>query len=333
MSECLAKKYWPGEWQTHQYTWMIWPKRVAIWENFDEAQSTYADIANCISEHEPVKMLIASEHVKKAKRLLSSSIQLLIAEMDDSWARDVLPIFLLEDQQLVASNWRFNAWGEKYTPYSLDAELSRWLCRTMAYRSENMPLVLEGGSVHSNGMGCLMTTEECLLDPNRNPNYTQAEIEQILCDAFSATQIVWLPHGLDGDIDTDGHVDNVACFVDPNLVLLQSCHDRQDNNHQRFVRNLDVVNSMGFDTCLIEQPPRIEHRSQRLAASYINFYSLNDAIVMPRFGCRKQDDAAYHTIQSLYCDRMVYQIDARPLIIGGGGIHCITKQVPRGESM
>ncbi|MDR1644064.1 MAG: agmatine deiminase family protein, partial [Clostridiales bacterium] len=254
-----------------------------------------------------------------AKKMLPSEINLIEIPHDDAWARDNCPEFALDQSgKLVAIDWKFNAWGWKYPTWKLDDAVPKALCDLWNIERIEAPLFLEGGSVHVNGEGALLATEECLLNPNRNPDRSKLEIKACLLDYFGANKMVWLPFGLEGD-ETDGHVDNVACFASPNHVLLHS------GKGTRMEACAKVLTDAGFEISTFPEPEGVTIP----AASYINFSFVNGGIVMPALGSKK-DSEAFEKMKALFPDREVVQVDSIEVLRGGGNIHCITRQVPRG---
>lgn len=300
-------------------------------------------------------------------------IHLHICPSDDSWVRDTGPIFVWrrpadsrppaeispqESGELVGLDWYFNGYGEKFLPYQSDRQVASYACQHILHRPFHpIPdIILEGGSIHVDGEGTLVTTEECILHPNRNPQFTKADIEVKLKLFLGIRTIIWLPFGLDGDVDTNGHVDNVCCFVRPGQVLLAWTDDPVDDavNYQRCRRARDILEGtvdtsgrilivhklylppplyrtkedlQGFQE-LTDEDDDLRQEGQRLAASYINFYIANKAIIVPQFGSPKSDQAAIDKLQDMFPDRKVRGIASREILIGGGNIHCVTQQIP-----
>jgi agmatine deiminase len=255
--------------------------------------------------------------------------------LDDSWMRDSGPSFIIDGRGgLAGVDWRFNAWGDKFLPYDRDALVAERLLERLSVRRYAAPLVLEGGSIHVDGEGTLLTSEECLLHPNRNPELDRTAIEELLRRYLGVKAFVWLGQGLDKD-DTDGHVDNIACFVRPGVVMAVTCDDPADPNHAILQDNLARLgktrDARGRALEIIELPLPREPRyldGQRLALSYVNFYIANGGIVMESFG-DANDAQAREIVSKAFSDRQVVQVPALDILAGGGGIHCITQQQPR----
>ncbi|WP_343713423.1 agmatine deiminase [Inquilinus sp.] len=326
----------PAEWEPHSRCWMAWPCRDEVWgEHMDAARTAYADVARAIADFEPVTLVCNPADVAEASLTLGNgtAIDVLSMEIDDSWLRDSGPTFLLDrNGHLAGAHWRFNAWGQKYQPYGRDAVVAKQILKHVGARRFRAPFVLEGGAVHVDGEGTVLTTEQCLLNPNRNPDLTKAQVEQNLRDWLGVSTVIWLPEGIEDD-ETDGHVDEIACFVRPGVVLALSTDDKSDGNFDTLQTNLDILRSAkdakGRPLQVIEvpQPARQEHNGKRLSLSYVNFYIANGGIVMPAFDVA-EDERAFRIIRDAFPNRRVVQVHARDIFLGGGGIHCITQQQP-----
>ena len=326
----------PAEWEPHSRCWMAWPCRDEVWgEQMDAARTAYADVARAIADFEPVTMVCNPSDVAEASLTLGNGtpIDVVSMEIDDSWLRDSGPTFLLDrNGHLAGAHWRFNAWGQKFQPYSRDAVVAKRILKHVGARRFRAPFVLEGGAIHVDGEGTVLTTEQCLLNPNRNPDVTKAEVEQNLRDWLGISTVIWLPEGIEDD-ETDGHVDEIACFVRPGVVLALSTDDKSDGNFDVLQTNLDILRSAkdakGRPLQVIEvpQPARQEHKGKRLSLSYVNFYIANGGVVMPAFDVA-EDERAFRIIRDAFPNRRVVQVHARDIFVGGGGIHCITQQQP-----
>jgi agmatine deiminase len=315
---------------------MAWPCRDEVWgEQMDAARTAYADVARAIADFEPVTLVCNPSDVAEASLTLGNgtAIDVVSMEIDDSWLRDSGPTFLLDrNGHLAGAHWRFNAWGQKYQPYSRDAVVAKRILKHVGARRFRAPFVLEGGAIHVDGEGTVLTTEQCLLNPNRNPDITKAQVEQNLRDWLGVSAVIWLPEGIEDD-ETDGHVDEIACFVRPGVVLALSTDDKSDGNFDTLQTNLDILRSAkdakGRPLQVIEvpQPARQEHNGKRLSLSYVNFYIANGGVVMPAFDVA-EDERAFRIIRDAFPNRRVVQVHARDIFLGGGGIHCITQQQP-----
>ncbi len=330
--------YMPAEWGPHDRCWMAWPCRRELWsERLDAARTAYAEVAMAIAEFEPVTMIANPENVAEASLRCGSSVACLPLAHDDSWMRDTGPSFLIDGRgEMAGVDWRFNAWGGKYDSYEKDSAVAAAMLEHLELTRYEAPIVLEGGSIHVDGEGTLITTEQCLLNPNRNPELDKDEIERLLNAHFGVEKVIWLGQGLEED-ETDGHVDNLACFARPGVVLALSAEDPEDGNYDALRDNLIRLraarDAKGRELEVIEvpQPERgAGDDGRRLAKSYINFYLANGAVVMPSFEDGK-DKAAKEIVSGCFPDRKVRQVPALDIVHGGGGIHCITLQQPAGK--
>ncbi len=326
----------PAEWAPHARCWMAWPCRESLWtEGLDAARDAYAAVACAIAGFEPVIMLANAEDLADAAARCGDSVACQALPLNDSWMRDFGPTFIVDGKGgLAAVDWGFNAWGGKFQPYDADALVAERVLAQLGVRRYAAPLVLEGGSIHVDGEGTLLTSEECLLNPNRNPDLKRGEIEDLLRRYLGVEAFVWLGQGLDRD-DTDGHIDNIACFVKPGVVMAVTCDDPADPNHAILKDNLQRLakakDARGRALEVIELPLPREARyldGQRLALSYVNYYIANGGVVMPSFG-DAHDDLARDIVARAFADRRVAQVPASAILVGGGGIHCITQQQPR----
>lgn len=323
----------PAEWAPHRRTWMCWPCRAEAWgsaRQLDAARASTAEIARAIARFEPVTMVARTTDASAAEQACGGFAEIFIAPIDDSWARDSGPTFLSGRAGIA---WRFNAWGEKYPGYDNDASLGDRILQRVGARTFRAPIVCEGGAIHVDGEGTLITTEQCLLNANRNPGRTREEISNILRQCTGARSVLWLP-GEFADIETDGHVDNIACFSSPGRVLLgipPAVHPDFAAVAQlkQFLSEARDDNGRSFEIIEIAQPQRLrdDWRGRPLAASYVNFYLANGGLVMPAFD-DPADLPAMRILNDSFPEREVVQIDARDLVEGGGGIHCITQQEP-----
>lgn len=330
----------PAEWETHQRTFLSWPVRASLinQENHAQVIRAYAQVARAIAAFEPVTVLVNPETEEEARALCGDGVSLLTLAHDDAWVRDNGPTFVRDAAGgLAGVSWRFNAWGEKYVPYDLDDALAGALLARLGIPCVQAPFVLEGGSIHTDGAGTLLTTEQCLLNPNRNPSLSRAQLEDLLRAHLGVSQIIWLRQGVFGD-ETDGHVDNIACFAAPSVALLQVCRDPEDPNYAVTQENRDILaraadaRGRPLRVVEIEQPPARVEDDGRLALSYINFYLANGGLVLPVFGgdAAETDRKAAETLSALFPGREIVPVDGMPLIREGGNVHCITQQMPAG---
>ncbi|MFQ5772921.1 MAG: agmatine/peptidylarginine deiminase [Kiloniellaceae bacterium] len=330
--------FMPAEWHPHGRCWMAWPCRAELWgERLDMARTAYAEVAKTIAAFEPVTMLAKPEDVAEVSLRCGSGVASVPMALDDSWVRDTGPTFVIDGKGgLAGVDWRFNAWGNKYQDYDRDAALAGAVLDHLGVPRYEAPLVLEGGSIHVDGEGTLLTTEQCLLNPNRNPGLSREEIERLLCAHLGVRSIIWLGQGLEDD-ETDGHIDNLACFVRPGVVLALSANDPEDGNHAALQDNLARLRAArdakgrALEVVEVQQPGRDEgENGRRLAKSYVNLYIANGGVVMPAFEDGK-DRPAYEAVARCFSNREVRQVPVLDIVHGGGGIHCITQQQPAAE--
>jgi len=329
--------FMPAEWHPHECCWMAWPRHQETWSaiGLDRARSAYTLVAKAIAQYEPVTMLVDPADLETVGNLKSLGINCIAHPLNDSWMRDTGPTFLLnQQQQLAGVDWIHNAWGGNYADCALDNQIAAAVIKQTNAKYFKAPLVMEGGSFHVDGEGTVLTSRECLLNTNRNPQLSQSEIEQYLYNYLGAQQIIWLNQGLVGD-ETDGHIDEIACFVAPGEVLCLITNDKDDVNYSRLQENLELLKlatdakGRPLKIHTIEQPPATYLQNERLTLSYINFYHANQGIVMPAFGHASYDRSAFQLFNQLFPTYKISQIDALDVFAGGGGIHCITQQQPK----
>ncbi|PUZ47549.1 hypothetical protein GQ55_7G174500 [Panicum hallii var. hallii] len=353
----------PAEWEPHEQCWMGWPERPDNWrENAGPAQKTFARAAIAISKFEPVTICASAKQYPNVHKLMEHQTNIRVVEMsmNDSWFRDMGPTFItckvesgIEKQTIAGIDWQFNAWGGIYDDWSLDSDIAKKMLEIERIPRFLHKMVLEGGSIHVDGEGTCITTEECLLNPNRNPNMTKLEIENELKDFLGVTKVIWIPRGLYGDEDTNGHVDNLCCFIKPGMILLSWTDDEKDPQYERSVEALSVltqsVDAKGrqLEVVKIHVPGPLYMTEEeadgvlstghavarepgtRLAASYVNFYVANGGVVAPAFGDDKWDKEAYAVLQKAFPDHEVVMVEGgREIVLGGGNVHCITQQQP-----
>ena len=334
--------YMPAEWSTHARCWMAWPCRLESWgsaEGLLRARVNFAAVARAISGLEKVTMVVRPQDADEARLAIGRGIEMLELPIDDSWTRDIAPLFVVDGKDGVAgTHWRFNAWGNKYHGYDADAGFGRHVIEALGMRRYDGPMVLEGGSIVVDGQGTLITTEQCLLNANRNPNLTRQQIEERLALYLGVTKIVWLGEGLEDD-ETDGHVDNIACFAAPGRVMLYTPQEKGGLNDRVMRDNVARLKASrdaqgrAFEIIEVPDPKRRErHNGHRLDMSYINFYFANYGIVMPSFD-DPMDDVAAAVMAKTFPDRRIVQVPAIDVVQGGGGIHCITQQQPAGTPL
>jgi len=327
----------PAEWERHSRCWMAWPCRPETFAGgIDAACAAYAEVAQTIAQFEPVTMVCNQADVAEVSLACGVGIEVLPIPISDSWIRDTGPTFVIDNAgQIAGVDWRFNAWGNNYPDHQVDAELARHMLTHLGVRRYEAPLVMEGGSFHVDGEGTLITTEECLLNPNRNPNLSRGQIEDYLKDYLGINKVIWLGRGYEQD-ETDGHIDEIACFAKPGTVLVAATADTGDANFKIFQDNLDRLKATRdaqgreLEVISLPIPARRDHNGVRLTLSYTNFYIANGGIVMPAFEDIADDDA-FRILRKVFPDREVIQVPAMDVVRGGGGIHCITQQQPGGQ--
>ena len=325
----------PAEWRPHERCWMAWPCRVALWgERLSAARRAYASVAKAIAAFEPVTMVANPADVAEASLICGAGADILALAIDDSWARDTGPTFVADAAGAVAGvSWRFNGWGGRYHPHDDDAALAGRVLSHLGLGQHNAPIVLEGGALAVDGEGTLIATETSVLNPNRNPGMDRQEAEDILAAYLGVRKFIWLAGGLAGD-ETDGHVDNVACFARPGVVLALANSDPSAPDAPVLADNLSRLragtDADGRDLEVIEVPrPRPRELAGRpLMLSYINFYIANGGLVLPAFE-DASDDRAMALISKAFGHRRAVSVAALDIVLGGGGIHCITQQQPR----
>ncbi|MCC5853526.1 MAG: agmatine deiminase [Alkalimonas sp.] len=355
--------YMPAEWQPHRQTWMVWPERTDNWRlGAKPAQAAFTQVIQAIARFEPVTVGVSANQYGNAlaqlhtKPELAERIRVIELSSNDAWCRDTGPSFVVNDKGEVRGvDWTFNAWGGLngglYFPWHLDDQVASKVLsveQQLRYRTEGF--VLEGGGIHVDGEGTVLTTEECLLNPNRNPHLNREQIEQILHEYLGTSKVIWLQQGIYLD-ETDGHIDNMACFVRPGEVLLAWTDDENDPQYARSQAALTVlenstdakgraikVHKLPLPAPIIAEPeeyasvdsvlhtiPREAHA--RLAGSYINFYLCNGGLIMPAFD-DPNDQVAANILRNLFPEREVVLVPGREILLGGGNIHCITQQQP-----
>ena len=287
-----ARLHMPAEWEPHQCCWMAWPCRPESWPNgLGPARRAFGVVARAIARFEPVRLLTRTEDLAEARDLTQGVVDLVEAELDDSWARDIGPIFLRDDAGgLIGVDWGFNGWGLVHRNFARDARAARKILDTAGIGRLIGPQILEGGSIHVDGDGTLLTTEECLLDPERNPHLSKQDIEGHLKTYFGVETVIWLPRGIAYD-ETRGHVDNLCCFSAPGHVLIASTQDRARSRiapswprRGRSSRRPRMRAGGAFASRRLPSPPRrLDGSGRPMALSYVNFYIANGAVIMPGF--------------------------------------------------
>jgi agmatine deiminase len=361
----------PAEWEPHQATWLSWPHKEASWPGkLHLILPVYAQMVAALARSEPVHINVNTlDREQSARRLLDAAgadgeIHFHHFPTNDAWCRDHGAIFVVRDTgvagvagakrsdapavaatasgasrslspsqpALAATDWGFNAWGGKYPPFDLDEQIPRRMAEFLNVPRFEGGMILEGGSIDVNGHGLLLTTEACLLNPNRNPHLSRDQIEQRLRNFLGVEQILWLGDGIVGD-DTDGHVDDLARFVAPNVVVAAVEEDPHDANYEPLRQNWQRLTELaGTTTPRLEivplpMPPAVVYQGQRLPASYANFYIGNHVVLLPRFDPERDRQAA-DVLRPFFPAREIVTIDCTDLVWGLGAFHCLTQQVP-----
>ncbi len=326
----------PPEWAPHAGTYMAWPcNEIVFRDRLDAAREAYAAVARAVADFEPVTMFANPEDEDDAAARCGASVTVVPQPLDDSWARDIGATFVTDGKgRLAGIDWKFNAWGGEYPHWEKDAEVAAAMIARERAEQYPMPVFMEGGGLHTDGAGTVLTTDSVILNPNRNPGLTQAEADEILTRALGAKQVIWLDgEALEYD-DTDGHIDNLACFVREGVIATLVAADPADPQHGRLKANAERLraardaNGKPFEVVEIAHPAkRVEH-GNRLALSYINFYIANGAVIAPIFD-DPADAPAIETLRGLFPERRVIPLPGIEVVRGGGCFHCITQQVPR----
>jgi len=335
----------PAEWAKHEATWLSWPKNPLTFPKdiIEAVEDTYCQIVKALTEGEIVKILVddeaterlVAEKVKRAGAVMHR-VKVMRIVSSDVWIRDYGPTFVINKVtgQRAAVKWHFNAWGGKYDDLLYDDRTGDDVVKAAGGTIFRPDIVLEGGSIDVNGMGTVLTTEQCLLNKNRNPKLTKPEIEYIVNQHLGTHNMIWLKSGIDGD-DTDGHVDDFARFVSPDHVLCAWATSKEGTNGEALRKNLDILRSardqagrgLKVDKLPLPKPLWLEGEKRWLPASYANFYVGNSAVLLPVFNDRN-DKEAVAILTSCFPDRAIVPINAINLVYGYGGIHCITQQEP-----
>ncbi len=338
---------WPAEWEPHDATWLAWPHKASSWPGkFEPVPGIFVEMVRALLPGERVEILVLSEeHGAEVRRLLraggvdGSVVRLHVLPTDDAWIRDHGPIFVQraradgQGTEVAATTWGYNAWGGKYPPWDLDQLVSREIARRLAVPAFAGGMILEGGSIEGDGEGTLLTTESCLLNPNRNPHLDRVAIERRLREFLGVEKILWLGDGILGD-DTDGHVDDLTRFVAPARVVTVVEDDPADENHRPLRENLERLRGMTdargrrLEVLELPMPRPLHEQDQRMPASYANFYVGNAAVLVPVFD-DPNDTRALSVLTDAFPGRRVTGIRATDLVWGLGAFHCLSQQQPR----
>jgi agmatine deiminase len=332
----------PAEWAPQAATWLSWPHKRASWPGqFRPVPYTFANIVATISRYQAVRINCAAPLQPRAQRLCAAAgadmarVKFYDHPTNDAWCRDHGPIFVKhrETGEVAITDWAYNAWGDKYPPYDLDNRIPPLIARRLRLRRFENNMVLEGGSIEVDGTGQLLTTEQCLLHPNRNPHLTRDEIEHNLREWLGVHTIHWLGDGIVGD-DTDGHIDDITRFVRPDAIVTCVEPNRRDPNHRPLAANLERLRSFRtpaggrFEIIELPMPRPVVVQDQRVPASYANYLHVNGAALVPTFRQPRRDAAALDVLRHCFPDREIVGIDCFHLIWGLGTLHCISQQQP-----
>jgi agmatine deiminase len=346
----------PAEWEPQDGAWMIWPERPDNWRlGAKPAQAAFTAVATAIARFEPVTMMASARQYANARAALPPEVRVVEISTNDSWCRDVGASFLVNGAgELRGVDWPFNAWGGLrnglYFPWDADDAVAAKMLEIERAPRYRAPLILEGGAIHVDGQGTILTTEACLLAEDRNLGITREQAETVLKDYLGGSQVIWLGAGVPFD-ETGGHIDNIACFVRPGVVLLSWCDDPADPHYgvsrEAEARLLAARDAQGRaitveripmptpmfysaeEAAGIDQtnPGLSRNEGERLAASYVNFLIVNGAVIAPSFDI-ETDSLAREVLEKLFPEREVVMLPGREILLGGGNIHCITQQQP-----
>lgn len=332
----------PPEWADHERCWMAWPSRAGQWgDQLETARDAIAQVAHEIAQFEPVTMLAAPADMADASIRSGEHVDIMMIDVADPWLRDTGPTFLTgPDGALGGVDWRFNGWGQRVADIVADEGVAEAILVRAGAERFAAPIVLEGGAIQSNGAGTIMTTESVVFDPKRNPDLDKAGAEAVFRDYLAAREVIWLGSGYTGD-NMGGRIDNLACFAGENTILAITCDDESDPNFAVFQDNLSRLRAATddsgrvFEVITVPQPRPREVEGRRLTLSYLNIYlagrGKDRAVIMPAFD-DPADDEANDIIGAAFPGLAVVQLSATDIVLGGGGIHCITLQQPRDPS-
>ncbi len=350
----MKSLYMPAEWEPHRGTIMIWPERPGSWTyGAKYARPVFTEMIRQISAGEKVYLAVSENSAASARKLLKNEICLNRVELfniktDDCWARDMAPTFVKENGKVVGIDWAFNAWGGGYNGLyknwqNDDAFATKIIKKLNTGYKNACPFVLEGGSIHSDGKGTILTTEECLLSKGRNPALSKEQIGLKLKEYLGAERIIWLKRGIVGD-ETDGHVDNICAFSSPDTAILawdergaqgEICRENYNILKENGINVIKLplprepvtITQFDLDGFVFEEGEDTREVGERLAASYVNFYICNAGVLVPQFG-DVNDKPALGILQNVFPSKKIIPVPARELIVGGGNIHCLTQQIP-----
>jgi agmatine deiminase len=337
----------PPEWRRHRATWISWPRPegISFPDRYHEAIEDVIGVIRAITRFEPVHLNVPNGNYQRLVREMLQARGVPLRRVrfhhiptNECWTRDHGPAFVLRERrgrvEGAVVDWGYNAWGGKYPPYDADDAVPARVAEALGLPVFHAPIVMEGGAVDFNGAGTVLTTTSCLLNRNRNPGRSKGEIERLLKDYYGQQLVVWLGDGIDGD-DTDGHIDDLARFVDETTIVIGLEADPADPNHRVLLENRRRLarardpRGRPFTVVDIPMPRPVRYQGQRLPATYMNFYFVNGALLVPTFGQKSRDARALAALQRAVPGRRVVGVDCRALIWGLGAIHCLTQQQPR----
>jgi agmatine deiminase len=328
----------PAEWELHKRCWMGWPRRLS-WtdsaEDFDALCKAQERLVRAIARYEPVALVLSPLDAPDARvRFVGAPIELIELPADDIWLRDTGPLFVRSTDGLGATLLQFNAWGGKNDTHAEDAKLAARIAHHAGVIPDPLPLIAEGGALEVDGRGTLLTTRTAILNVNRNPGLSAREAAELLKRGLGVSHVVWLP-GSDVDVITDGHIDGIAKFVRPGVVLAEIARDPQHPEHRVLAENLRALelardaHGRPFEIVTVSRPTEVRSDTPYFCDSYINAYLANGAVIMPAFGDCPADEAAQAIFARCWPERSVVPLDVDAICEGGGGIHCVTQQQPR----
>ncbi|MEY3677141.1 MAG: hypothetical protein RL351_368 [Actinomycetota bacterium] len=332
-----AQWFMPAEWEPHERTWMAWPSSgYTLGESetdWHEARSTWAKVANAIIEFEPVSMLCEPDAIEIAKTYLDPKVEVIAAPLNDAWMRDIGPTFVKSaGGQVAGVNWIFNGWGaQAWASWDKDSKVAELIDELAGKTTIHSELINEGGGIHVNGEGSVLLTETVQLGKGRNDTWSRAEVEAEIHSKLGTKEAIWIRRGLTRDYDefgTRGHIDIVACFASPTQILF---HNQEDQTHPDYSVSHEVRRTLeehgGFELIPVAAPTILRDEEGFVDYSYINHYLVNGGVILCGFE-DENDQRAVETLQTVYPNRKIVLVDARPLFARGGGIHCITQQQP-----
>jgi agmatine deiminase len=342
---------WPAEWEPQTSVWFSWPRNPATWpDHFEPVPTEFAQFVRLLAEYEPVNILAGGREVMAQARSLVGDLKNVTLHdipTNDAWCRDHGPTFLShvetnnpkskiqnpKSAPPAIVDWEYNAWGGKYPPFDLDNEVPRHIAELQNRRRFVPGIILEGGAIDGNGRGCILTTKSCLLNPNRNSDLSQADVERYIRDYLGAKKILWLTGGEIAGDDTDGHIDQIARFVNPTTLVVSTCDEKNDDNYEPTQQNLRELREMTdqdgrpLEIIPLKLPRALFCDGQRLPAGYCNFLIANNVVIVPQFG-DTADEAAVETLKPLFPNRDVRLCPSLNLIWGLGSFHCLSQQEP-----